>query len=263
MGSATTQALSATRAALDAAQGVDLDTARELFAAARIVGDATHLSGALADPTAPVAARTRVVQDVFGAAFGATTVSLLTTAAEQRWSRASDLVAAIEESAIRAAAVAEPSVDIEGELFAVSQTVASDSELELALGSRLGDSAAKGALAEKLFDGRVSAATSLIVSSLVQQPRERRVRQLLSSAMRTVTDQRGRTVATVVTATPLSSAQRERLSAALAKKYGRDVSLNAIIDPTVVGGLRVQIADDVIDGSISGRLADLRQRLAG
>ena len=28
-------------------------------------------------------------------------------------------------------------------------------------------------------------------------------------------------------------------------------------------GLRVQIADDVIDGSISARLADLRQKLAG
>ena len=81
--------------------------------------------------------------------------------------------------------------------------------------------------------------------------------------MRTVTDQRGRTVATVTTATPLSSAQAERLSAALGKKYGRDVALNAIIDPSVVGGLRVQIADDIIDGSISGRLADLRQRLAG
>ena len=60
-----------------------------------------------------------------------------------------------------------------------------------------------------------------------------------------------------------SAAQAERLSGALAKKYGRDVALNAIIDPSVIGGLRVQVADDVIDGSISGRLADLRQRLAG
>ena len=70
-------------------------------------------------------------------------------------------------------------------------------------------------------------------------------------------------VATVTAPAPLGVAQAERLSVALAKKYGRDVAINAIIDPSVVGGLRVQIADDVIDGSISGRLADLRQRLAG
>ena len=182
MGSATTQALSATRAALNAAPAVDLDTARELFAAARIIGDVSHLSGALADSTADPATRTRLVTDVFGGRFSQTTVSLLTTIAAQRWSRAADLTDAIEETAVRTAAIAAPSEDLEGELFAVSQTVAGDPQLELALGSRLGGAAAaKGALAEKLFGGRVSAATSLIVSSLVQRPRERRVRQLLAS----------------------------------------------------------------------------------
>ena len=89
------------------------------------------------------------------------------------------------------------------------------------------------------------------------------MRQLLSRATRLVADQRGRSVATVVAAAPLSDAQRERLTAALTKRYGTRVSLNTIVDPTVVGGLRVQIADDVIDASVSSRLADLRQRLAG
>ncbi len=263
MGSATTQALAATRQALGAASGVDLGTARELFAAARVVGDSPQLSGALADPSASAEARARVVADVFGAALTPTTVSLLTSVVEQRWSTASDLVDGIEELAVRAAAAAAPGDDVEGELFAVSQTVAANPQLELALGSRLGAASAKGELVDKLLAGRASAATSLIVSSLVQQPRERRVRQLLSAAMRTVSDQRGKTVATVSTAAPLTAQQSTRLAGALAKKYGRDVSLNAVIDPSIVGGLRVQIADDVIDGSISGRLADLRQRLAG
>ena len=48
----------------------------------------------------------------------ATTVSLLTTVVAQRWSRAADLVDAIEELAVRAAAIAEPGADVEGELFA-------------------------------------------------------------------------------------------------------------------------------------------------
>lgn len=263
MGSATTQALTATRAALDAASAIDLGVARELFAAARVVGDSPQLSGALADPSASAESRARVVADVFGGSMTNTTVSLLTSAVELRWSAASDLVDGIEELAVRAAAVAAPSSDLEGELFAVSQTVAANPQLELALGSRLGESSAKGALIEKILGARASEATTLIVSSLVRQPRERRVRQLLSSAMRIVSDQRGKTVATVITATPLNAEQAQRLAGALAKKYGRDVSLNAVLDPTVVGGLRVQIADDVIDGSISGRLAELRQRLAG
>ncbi|GAA1947094.1 F0F1 ATP synthase subunit delta [Microbacterium deminutum] len=263
MGSATTQALATSTAALEAASGVDLDTARELFAAARIVGDSPQLSGALADPAAAAAARSRVIADVFGAAFGKTTVDLLTTAVEQRWSSAPQLIDGLEELAVRAAAISAPSVDVDGELFGVVRLIADNPELELALGSRLGDESAKGALTDALLDGHASAATTLIVSSLVQQPRDRRVRPLLSHAMDIVADQRGSIVATVHTATPLSAAQSERLSAVLSKRYGKQIGLNAVIDPSVVGGLRVQIADDVIDASVAARLTELRQRLAG
>jgi F-type H+-transporting ATPase subunit delta len=263
MGSATTQALATTTAALNATPGVDLDVAGELFAAARAVGDSSQLSGALADSSAPVAARRQVVAAVFGKSFRPATASLLTTVVEQRWSSAADLVDGIEELAVRAASTAEPSADVEEELFRFSRTVAENSELELALGSRLGDASAKGALVDTLLSGRASRATTLIAASLVQQPRERRVRGLLSRATRIVADQRGRKVATVFAATPLNAAQSDRLAAALSARYGTQVSLNTVLDQTVVGGLRVQIADDVIDASVSSRLADLRQKLAG
>ncbi|QKJ19897.1 F0F1 ATP synthase subunit delta [Microbacterium hominis] len=263
MGSATTQALAATTSALGAAPGVDLTVARELFAAARALGDSSQLSGALADSAASVAARRQVVTDVFGSAVQPTTLSLLTTAVEQRWSSSADLVDGVEELAVRAVAVAEPDVDVESELFGFSRTVADNPELELALGSRLGDATAKGSLVDTLLSGRASASTTLIASSLIRQPRERRVRQLLTRAMRIVADQRGRKVATVIAAAPLSAAQSDRLAAALSQRYGTRVSLNTVVDPAVVGGLRVQVADDVIDASVSSRLADLRQRLAG
>jgi F-type H+-transporting ATPase subunit delta len=263
MGSATTQALAATTAALDAASGVGLDVARELFAAARAVGDSSQLSGALADSSAPVAARRKVVADVFGTSLTPTSASLLTTAVEQRWSSAGDLVDGIEELAMRAAAIADDSGDVEDELFRFSRTVAGNSELELALGSRLGGASAKGDLVRTLLGGRASAAATLIASSLVQQPRDRRVRQLLSRATKIVADQRGRKVATVFAASPLGATQIDRLAAALSARYGSRVSINTVVDPAVVGGLRVQIGDDVIDASVSSRLADLRQRLAG
>ena len=262
MGSATTQALAASSQALAATQGLTLDSASELFSVARLVGESSALSGALADPSAPAEARAAVVGRVFDGV-SAPVQAVLRAAVSERWSGAADLVDGIEELAIRAASIAAPETDIEGELFSVSRLVAGNPELELALGSRLGDGAAKGALVEKLLDGGVSAATTLIVSSLVRQPRERRVRQLLSRAMRIVSAQRDRIVATVHTVAPLSAQQRGRLSDVLARRYGRPVALNEVIDATVVGGLRVQVADDVIDGSLSARLADLRQKLAG
>ncbi|MEV8250990.1 F0F1 ATP synthase subunit delta [Microbacterium sp. NPDC076768] len=263
MGSATAQALAASIQTLAGAKDVSLDTAQELLSAARAVSESSQLSGALADPSASAVARQNVVVAVFGA-FSANAQAVLKTAVAERWSNADELVDGIEELAIRAAAIAEPGTDIEGELFSFSRVIAANPELELALGSRVGGGEAKNALVERLLaESSAGPATTLIITSLVRQPRGRRVRRLLSRAMSVVSSQGGRVLATVHTASDLSDAQRARLSDSLSRRYNTPVSLNVVIDPEVVGGLRVQIADDVIDGSISARLADLRQKLAG
>lgn len=262
MGSATTQALAASTAALGSTDGVDLGVARELFAAARSLGETSQLSGALADAAAAPAKREQVVSAVFGT-YAPATVSLLKTVTAQRWASASDLVAGVEELAIRSASLAEPSVDVEGELFQLLRTIADNPELELALGSRLGDASAKGVLVEKLLAQGAGSATVLIASSLVQQPRGRRVRAVLTRALSLVAHQRGSTVATVYATAPLSDEQSSRLSALLSQRVGTAVSLNVVIDESVVGGIRVEVGDDVIDATVSSRLNDLRQKLAG
>jgi len=262
MGSATTQALAATTSALTAAPSVDLDVARELFAAVRVLAGSSQLSGALSDASVPAEARRALVSRVFGG-YSAATGSVLDAAVAERWSSSADLISGIEEAGVRAAAMAEPQVDVEAELFSVARTIAANPELELALGSRLGDASAKGALIETLLNGRAAASTVAIVSSLVQVPRERRVRSMLSRALRVVADQRGRAVATVFAAAELTDEQTSRLQRTLAVRYGTEVSLNVVLDPTVVGGVRIEIGDDVIDATVSSRLGDLRQRLAG
>ncbi|MBF4561802.1 F0F1 ATP synthase subunit delta [Microbacterium sp. VKM Ac-2870] len=262
MGSATTHALATTTAQLSAAKVGDLSVARELFSAARQIADSAQLSGALSAWGAPAEARAQVARTVF-AGYGAVSVQLLTSAVAERWSSTEDLISGIEELAIRAAAIGAPSTDVEGQLFEVARLVAANPELELALGSRLGDAAAKGVLIEKLLVGRADEATVLITSQLVQQPRERRVRSLLHRALQLVADQRGKKVATVRVASGLDAAQQDRLAAALSARYDADVTVNVVVDPQVLGGMRVEIGDDVIDGTVSSRINDLRQRLAG
>jgi F-type H+-transporting ATPase subunit delta len=60
----------------------------------------------------------------------------------------------------------------------------------------------------------------------------------------------------------LSEQQRTRLASALSAAYGHDVHLNIELDPSVVGGLSIQLGDEIIDGTIAGRLDDVRRRLA-
>ena len=63
-------------------------------------------------------------------------------------------------------------------------------------------------------------------------------------------------------AVELSVSQRRRLGDALAASYGHPVHLNVVIDPSVVGGISVQIGDELIDGTAATRLAAVRRKLA-
>lgn len=264
MRSATREALASTRAVLsDLGSSADLAVGAEILASGRAIAGAPQLLGLLSDPTADPAGKKVLIDRVFAGQSHATR-AVLTAVAGSRWSSHQDLLAGIEDAGIRAvAATAGTGSPIESELFAFETAVRSDAGLELALGTKLGSPAQKGALVERLLGPKASQQTVTIVSALVQQPRGRRIGELVRDASRIVAEQDGKLVATVVTATALTTAQSARVARGLAERYGKDISINQVVDPTVVGGVRVQIGGDVIDGTVSTRLSELRRQLAG
>jgi F-type H+-transporting ATPase subunit delta len=262
MGSATREALSASTAAV-AALGAkaDVATGEQLLAAGRVIGDSAQLLSALGDHAAPAADKAALVSAVFGS-LSAQAKNLLGVIVGQRWSDGDDLLAGIEETGIRVLArSASASTSIESELFAFGTAVNSNAELELAVGSKLGSPAAKASLVSALVGTKVSPQTAAILEHLVQQPRGRRIAALLSGAAATVADEAGLVIATVTTAGPMDKKQLTRLASSLATG-GRELSINHVIDPSILGGIRVQIGDQVIDGTIASRLNDLRLQLA-
>jgi F-type H+-transporting ATPase subunit delta len=263
MGSATREALASAVATLETVRGTDdLATGEQLLQAAQIIGTSSQLRAALADKSADGEAKSGVVRALFGS-YTAAAQDVLVSAVAGRWSSEDDLLAGLEELGIRAlAASAGEGVSIEAELFEFERAVTSDSALELAVGSKLGSTESKVDLVQSLLGGKASAQTLSIVRHLVAQPRGRRISELLRSATSTVASQAGLAVATVTSATRLAPAQVDRLAQGLASQYGRGLRINQIIDPSLIGGLRVQIGDNVIDGSIATKLNDLRLQLA-
>ena len=262
MGSATREALSNSRSALAGLGGkAQLATGEQLLAAGRVLGTSFQLRAALADPSGDRDAKLSIVNAVF-ASVDASARELLGVIATNVWSSEDDLLAGVEEIGIRVLAQSAPSSDIEAELFAFGAVVQSDSQLELAVGSKLGSDESKAALIERLLGAKASKQTVAIVSHLVQQPRGRRIGELLRFATSVVADEAGLAVATVTTASAISAEQLTRLTAALSANYGRGLRINHVIDPSLVGGVRVQLGDEVIDGSVASRLNELRLQLA-
>lgn len=72
---------------------------------------------------------------------------------------------------------------------------------------------------------------------------------------------RGIEHAEVFTALPLDEGDKQRLSRKLGKMVGREVIVDARVDPTVVGGFKARIGDMLIDGSLRNRLETLRRSL--
>lgn len=262
MGSATREALGVASATLDAMGATDFATGEQLLAAALVVDGSPALKAALADDTAALSGRASIVGAVFGS-YTSGAQAVLTSLASQRWSSEADLVASIERLGIRALAASAPkSVSIDDELFAFSTAVGSDPDLELALGSRLGASQGKIALVAKLLVGKASEQTVAILSALVARPDGRRIAGLIRYAAVIVAEESSRMIATVTVAAPLSAEQSARLAQALSTRHNRTIHINELIDPNIIGGMRVQVGDEVTDGSIASRLADLRPLLA-
>lgn len=247
-------------------QAVAEATGGELFAVVRLL-DAEHgLRRALSDPAKSAAEKGAVVRALLHGKTAPGTEHLVAEAVASHWSGPNDLADAIEQLAIECYAMAaqyEGSLDdLEDSLFRFSRTISAEPALRSALAGTAGEGAKRGLL-RSLLAGKVEASTLTLITEIVTHPRGRSPQAALDLAAGIAAHRREQLVAVVRAAGPLTSDQRRRLRTALADAYGKGVHLNVVLDPDVVGGISVQIGDELIDGTAASRLAEVRRRLAG
>ena len=239
----------------------------ELFAVTSVLDREPALRRGLTDPARNGDDRAGLARAVLGGQMGGSTVDLLVWAVRARWSSPRDLADAMEllgvEAQVAAAERAGRLDAVEDELFRTGRIVAGAPELRSALSDRSAPVESRAALIEGLLGGRTTEETRRLVRQAVVAPRGRHFDRTVELYAQVAADRRSRLVATVTATAPLTEEQRGRLSRALLRIYGHEVHLNVELDPELVGGIRVEIGDEVIDGSVASKLDDARRRLVG
>ncbi len=236
----------------------------DLFAVADVLRSQGSLRRALTDPSASADAKTSLVQAIFGGKIGDAAVDVLATAAGARWSSARDMVEAVEHLGVLAVVISAEHAagldNLEDELFRFGRVVTGDPRLRDAISNTQVPTAHRQQLVRSLLEAKASpAATQLAVRAVAS--RERSYEAALDGYQKVAADRQHRVVAVVRTAIELTTAEHDQLVAALRRMYDRDVHINVVVDPAVLGGIRVELGDEVIDGTVASRLDEARRRL--
>ena len=162
--------------------------------------------------------------------------------------------------AILAVASAESNgAQIEDEIYRFSQVLQSSEELKSTLSDASIPSARRQQIVEDLLDGQATQTTVALVSMIVAAGMGSDIKAIADRVVGLGAESRDKAVAEVYSVVDLSSDQQHRLAAALKSATGKDVEMKIIIDESVMGGLLVQIEDEVIDGTVRTRLKQLRE----
>jgi F-type H+-transporting ATPase subunit delta len=248
-------------------EGDPAAVADDLWAVARVVDANPTLRRNLADPSREGADKAALAERLLGGKVGADALAVVGTTVAQRWPRQGDLVTALERLGVEAMLAQAQRHgrlgQVEDELFRFSRIVDGTPDLQAALADRRADLQAKTSLVDRLLSVRTAPETVRLARQAVAGTRGRRFDMAVASFLEQAADRQDQVTATVTSAVPLSQEQLDRLTAALSTQYGRQVHTNVVIDEDVVGGIRVEIGDEVIDGTVSQRLADARRQMTG
>lgn len=261
MSSATDERLSSLDRLLDDSQVGDTFVT-DMSAVVDALESSATLRRAVTDPGTPEGARRALVHGLLDGKVDKAVVDLVAEAATLRWAGGRTFAAALERQAVRAQLITADRrnelEDAEDQLFRFARLVESNPDLRNMLGDRSIELNLRQELVEGLLSGRATDSTIVLAKRAVLA-RERTFGHTIEGYITLAAAQKNRSVATVRVAKPLTADQRDRLRASLSQKIGREVTIQEVIDPDVLGGVRVELGDEVFEGTVADRLESARR----
>ncbi len=97
---------------------------------------------------------------------------------------------------------------------------------------------------------------------LIESGRVDQAQAIEEEYQRLADDAAGRLTATVTSAIELGREDRDRVEKELSSRLHKEVRISVVVDPRILGGLKLQYGDRVVDATVATRLQQLRRRLA-
>lgn len=241
----------------------------DLFAVLRLLTSEIGLRRSLADPTTPGSARSGLADRLLNGKISRSALDVVNDLVSARWSRTGDLLEGLEVLARRATlGVAEKNTgkdggldDVEDQLFRFGRILDREPQLSTLLADQSTPADKRVALLHTVLGGKVSPVTETLLEQTVRTPRGRNLQVAAEELSELAAARRDRYVAHVRTPVRLTAEQEQRLTDSLTRLYNRPISLQVELDPSLLGGLVVQVGGELIDGSVSSKLAAARRKL--
>lgn len=236
----------------------------ELFTITSLLDHDVHVERALTDPSRPDEDKVAVLNTLLGSQAHPMTMEIMTDLVKRRFSRVSDIANVVEDFGVDAmmyyADAQDATLQVSIELAQLHSSL-----LNLpVVRSKLYDDSVSSEVRVRLFrelfaDKNLHKVTMRLAEHATCNLRNRRYLATIQWLINKFSRHMGESMVTVTTASPLTDEQVDRLIAIYSKKVGRGVHINSVVDPTVLGGMRVQVGDEVTDNTVIAQLDHLQR----
>ena len=238
----------------------------ELFTITKVLDDSIQLELALTDPSRPVADKVAVLKELLGDNAHPMTMEIMTDLVSRRWSRARDIANAVEDFGVDAmmyyADATDTTLQVSIELSELHSALLNLPVVRAKLYDYQATSEARVKLFREVFSGKtLNKVTMRLAEHATCNLRRRRYLETIQWLINKFSRHMGESMVTVTTATPLKKEQIKRLVEVYSAKVGRQVHINSVVDPTVLGGMRIQVGDEVTDNTVVAQLQNLHRKV--
>lgn len=238
----------------------------ELFTITKVLDDSIQLERALTDPSRPVADKVAVLKELLGDNAHPMTMEIMTDLVSRRWSRARDIANAVEDFGVDAmmyyADATDATLQVSIELSELHSALLNLPVVRAKLYDYQATSEARVKLFREVFSGKTLNKVAMrLAEHATCNLRRRRYLETIQWLINKFSRHMGESMVTVTTATPLKKEQIKRLVEVYSAKVGRQVHINSVVDPTVLGGMRIQVGDEVTDNTVVAQLQNLHRKV--